>query len=115
MMRMPAILLISFLLLGAARSYAQQDLPQSSQARDRELVLNWKNGNYLGAAGLTLLKITLAYGIGSVYFLAFFWVALFTIAGPAVLWTSFAARYHGAIWCVGASLDHLLPVVELNK
>jgi hypothetical protein len=34
----------------------------------------------------------------------------------ALLWmTAPAAKRHGAIWCFGASLARLLPVIEINK
>jgi hypothetical protein len=61
------------------------------------------DGKYLDAAGLFLLDWTIGYGLGLGYFWALVWVALFTGIGAAVL------------WCIGASLDHLLPIVELNK
>ena len=35
--------------------------------------------------------------------------------GAVVLWFSQEARAKGPAWCLGASLDHLLPIVELNK
>jgi len=52
-----------------------------------------------------------------------------TILGAAILWfwpphrarafphewPKNRTREKGALWCVGASLDHLLPIVELNK
>jgi hypothetical protein len=98
-------------------------------ARDRELARNWREeggcrygldllllkGSCWNALGLTLLKVTIGYGLGSGYFLAVAWVALFTAIGVGVLWFSSAARAKGPLWCVGASLDHLLPIVELNK
>jgi hypothetical protein len=95
-------------------------------ARDRELAKNWRECRYgLGllrlkgscwsALGLTLLKVTIGYGLGSGYFWAVAWVFLFTAIGVGILWFSSAARAKGLLWCFGASLDHLLPIVELNK
>jgi hypothetical protein len=84
-------------------------------ARDRELAQNWQEGEYWGAAGLGLLKITIGYGLGSGFFLILIWVVVFTVLGMFVLWFSLEARARGMFWCVGASLDHLLPIVELNK
>ena len=63
-----------------------------------------------------LLRITIGYGLGSGFFLILIWVAVFTVLGMFVLWFSPAARARGMSWWrVGASLDHLLPIVELNK
>jgi hypothetical protein len=97
-------------------------------ARDRELAWKWHEGECgygLGlvrlrgecweAAGLGLLRITIGYGLGSGFFLILVWVAVFTALGVFVLWFSLAARAKGLLWRVGASLDHLLPIVELNK
>jgi hypothetical protein len=85
-------------------------------ARDRELAQNWQKEEYWGAAGLGLLKITIGYGLGSGFFLILVWVAVFTGIGATVLWCKSAeAKMKGRWWCLGASLDHLLPIVELNK
>jgi hypothetical protein len=84
-------------------------------ARDRELAQNWEKGEYLDALGLILLKYTIGYGLGSSYFLALLWVVVFTMTGVVVLWFSPWARAKGQLWCIGASLDHLLPIVEMNK
>ena len=40
----------------------------------------------------------------------------FSLAGAALLWMTVpAANQHGLIWCFGASLARLLPVIEINK
>jgi hypothetical protein len=59
-----------------------------------------------------------------------YWVAGLTLVGAVVLWYSpgmssgsyfpspvkrLPARRHGKLWCIGASLHRLLPVVELSK
>jgi hypothetical protein len=84
-------------------------------ARDRELAENWRSGDYLGAAGLWLLKVTIGYGIGDRTFRVLYWVAGLTAFGALVLRFSSEARVRGLAWRLGASLDHLLPIVELNK
>ena len=39
-----------------------------------------------------------------------------SLAGAALLWMTVpAAKQHGPIWCFGASLARLLPVIEINK
>ena len=97
-------------------------------AHDRELAENWREGRCcygLGlvllkgecwdAVGLGLLKFGIGYGLGSRFFRILFWVVGFTALGGVVLWFSPAARAKGLLWRLGASLDHLLPIVELNK
>ena len=84
-------------------------------AREREREEAWKEGDYWRAIGLGLLKVTIGYGIGSELFRVMYWVVGFTILGAVILWFSLAARKRGLLWCLGASLDHLLPIVELNK
>ena len=44
-----------------------------------------------------------------------YWVLMFTPIGMFVLAFSPAAQGKGVPWMFGASLDHLLPIVELNK
>jgi hypothetical protein len=93
-------------------------------ARDREMWVSWCKGNCFyglsgecwNAAGLFLLKWTIGYGLGLGYFLALVWVAVFTGIGAAILLSkSEDAQKNGRWWCIGASLDHLLPIVEMNK
>jgi hypothetical protein len=83
-------------------------------ARDREMTVNWQQGDTLGAAGLLVLKLTIGYGLGSGYTLALVWVVVVTLIGMVVLRASPEARAKGRWWRFGASLDHLLPIIELN-
>jgi hypothetical protein len=85
-------------------------------ARERERKETWKRGKRIEAAGLWLLKITIGYGLGARMFRILYWVAGLTILGAGVLWF-FApeAQSRGPLWCLWASLGHLLPVVQLNK
>jgi hypothetical protein len=42
----------------------------------------------------------------------------FSIAGAALLWWTVPAahtKHRGKLWCFGASLARLLPVIEINK
>jgi uncharacterized protein YjbI with pentapeptide repeats len=56
------------------------------------------------------------FGIGIYTFRVLWWVLGFSLAGAALLWmTAPAAKQHGLIWCFGASLARLLPVIEINK
>ncbi len=56
------------------------------------------------------------FGIGTYTFRVLYWVLGFSLAGAALLWMTVpAAKQHGPIWCFGASLARLLPVIEINK
>jgi hypothetical protein len=64
---------------------------------------------------LTVLEFTVGYGIGSAAFRVLYWVVVLALLGGLVLWLSPAARRKGGgLWCVGASLSRLLPIIELN-
>jgi hypothetical protein len=66
---------------------------------------------------LTFLWGVIGYGIGLYTFRVLIWIALSVAVGTATLWF-FApiAQANGFWWCVGASLDRLLPaVIQLNK
>jgi hypothetical protein len=81
--------------------------------RERERVEAWRHGQRGRWLGLWALRLVIGYGIGTGYFNALLWVGLFTMAGFAVLWSSSPAE--GIVWCAWASLDEILPFVELNK
>jgi uncharacterized protein YjbI with pentapeptide repeats len=56
------------------------------------------------------------FGIGGYTFRVLYWVIGISLAGAALLWIKVpAAKQHGPIWCFGASLARLLPVIEINK
>jgi hypothetical protein len=62
------------------------------------------------------LRFVAGFGIGDYTFRVLYWVVGITAAGAAYLWTCVpAARAHGLVWCSGASLNRLLPVIEINK
>ncbi|HEX3990866.1 MAG TPA: hypothetical protein VHX39_06810, partial [Acetobacteraceae bacterium] len=80
-----------------------------------------------GWLGLTVLQVTVGYGIGPYTFRALWWTLGLTAAGTAIL--AFAPGVRGAaylvdrgraprqkslLWCFGATLNHVLPVVSLN-
>ncbi|MCA1476777.1 hypothetical protein [Bradyrhizobium sp. NBAIM08] len=98
-------------------------------ARDRELREAWRKGDFGSVALLSLLKITIGYGIGEYTFRVLWWIGGVALVGMLVLVFSSKARKSKRadwktprhfdliwpIWCFGASLDQLLPIVELNK
>ncbi len=64
------------------------------------------------------LEYVAGFGIGGYTFRVLYWIAGFTAAGAALLWLMVpAARmgHRGLIWCFGASLSRLLPIIEINK
>ena len=64
----------------------------------------------------TALRDVAGYGVGFYTFFVLGWVLGFSLAGALLLWwTVPAAKQHGLIWCFGASLSRLLPVIEINK
>jgi hypothetical protein len=59
------------------------------------------------------------YGIGLYMFRALYWAAGLSVLGAVLLrfWANkgVAAANHGIVWCLGASVNQLLPVVTLKK
>src|SRR6266704_759158 len=53
--------------------------------------------------------------IGMYTFIAIPWVLGSVAIGVLALRRSRAARANGVWWCIGASLERLLPIIELNK
>ena len=89
-------------------------------ARERERESAWRECRESGkdcrtAAGLWLLSAMIGYGLGDRYFRALYWVAGISLLGVAILWCSADARRKGVAWCFGASMNRLLPLVELNR
>jgi hypothetical protein len=63
-----------------------------------------------------LLQYVAGFGIGTYTFRVLYWVIGISFLGAALLWMAVpAAKQHGLIWCFGASLARLLPVIEINK
>jgi hypothetical protein len=70
----------------------------------------------LGYVWSGALQYVAGFGIGTYTFRVLWWVLGFSLAGASLLWTTVpAAKQHGPIWCFGASLARLLPVIEINK
>jgi len=65
-----------------------------------------------------LLRWVAGFGIGSYPFRVLYWVAAVSFVGALYLWTCTKGVQngdHGFVWCWGASLARLLPVIEINK
>jgi hypothetical protein len=80
-----------------------------------------------GWLGLSALQVTIGYGIGTYTFRAMWWTLGLTAAGTIIL--AFAPGVRGSaylvdrgraprqkplLWCFGAALNHVLPVVTLS-
>jgi hypothetical protein len=86
--------------------------------RQRERDAAWSERRWGTWLGLTVLWAVAGYGIGVYTFVVLVWVSLFTLAGAALLWFTVPMvrdRRRSPMWCVGASLSRLLPVIEINK
>jgi hypothetical protein len=86
--------------------------------RERERELAWREHKWGTWLILSTLNYGFGYEIGAIGFLAVFWVLAFSLTGAMLLWfTVPAARtaHRGLLWCFGASLARLLPVIEINK
>jgi hypothetical protein len=75
--------------------------------------------------GLSILQLTIGYGIGGYTVRALWWTVVLTLVGTLVLVTApgvcgAAPRWFGpgrqrsVLWCFGAALNHVLPVVSLS-
>jgi hypothetical protein len=86
------------------------------RGRERQREEAW-NRNNLGAwLWWSVLNYGFGYGIGTHTFRVLIWVIVISVGGARLLWMSVpAAKQHGRIWCFGASLSRLLPVIEINK
>jgi uncharacterized protein YjbI with pentapeptide repeats len=86
------------------------------RGREREREEARRQHKWGGWLFRTALRDVAGYGIGTYTFRVLWWVLGFSLAGAALLWMTVpAANRHGLIWCFGASLARLLPVIEINK
>ena len=88
--------------------------------RERERDEAWRQGKWGGWLFQTALRDIVGYGVGFYTFFVLGWVLVFSLAGMLLLWwTVPAARSEHTgplwLWCFGASLQRLLPGIEINK
>jgi uncharacterized protein YjbI with pentapeptide repeats len=72
----------------------------------------------LACVWCSTLHYVAGFGIGTYTFRVLLWVLGFSLAGAAILWSTVPAartEHRGPLWCFGASLARLLPVIEINK
>jgi uncharacterized protein YjbI with pentapeptide repeats len=100
-------------LVAAGDRGAADDIRFLGRVRQREAEEHW-----LPWIGAVLLEYVAGFGIGDYTFRVLAWVIAISAAGAFYLWKRVpAARGHGRgrMWCFGASLSRLLPVIEINK
>ena len=95
------------------KQYANDILYRSRQL---EMQNAWATGHWYEAIGLTILYVIAGFGIGD----HAFWHILGTVGlsvGLAVFVIRYSeqARAFGVLWCIGACVERLLPIVELDK
>ncbi|TAD88439.1 MAG: hypothetical protein EAZ99_13625 [Alphaproteobacteria bacterium] len=100
---------LASVFLGAGDSERAEAILYAAKERERH-----KETDFWGRTGLWLLKVTVGYGIGSGPWLILVWVLVVTLVGMVVLARSPGGRGKSWSWRFGASLDHLLPIVELS-
>jgi hypothetical protein len=84
-------------------------------SRERQRRNAWSTKEWKRWLGLSLLKITIGYGLGNRYFRVLWSVGLLTFIGTFVLFTS-GSQSLAQFWNIFfASLDQLLPLVTLDK
>ena len=87
-------------------------------ARQRARDADWQSGSWPAWFGQTFLLGVAGYGIGGYTFIVLVWVCGLSLAGALVLALTVPDamdKDRGAVWCFGASLSRLLPVIEINK
>jgi hypothetical protein len=83
------------------------------ESRERDRADAWKQEDYGRWFGLTLLKWGIGYGLGLRYFLALWWIVVFTLIGTIALHVARQGP-QGLSAKTIFSLDMLLPIVQLD-
>jgi hypothetical protein len=97
-------------LSAAGKADAADAIRLAGRERERDDAHGW---HWFWLSALYYLS---GYGIGLYLFLhVMWWVAFLTLLGAVLLHYSANARRRGVPWRVGASLNRLLPVIELSK
>jgi hypothetical protein len=103
----------------AALFAAAGDHEAADEIRFREQFRAEENTTGWAYARSLVLCWGAGYGIGSYMFRAFGWAAGLSVLGAVFLkfWANkgVADADHGLVWCFGASVNGLLPVISLKK
>lgn len=98
-------------LVAAGDRSAADDIRFLRHVRERETEKTW--GPWMLAG---VFQYVAGFGIGDYTFRVLYWVIGISFAGAVYLWNSVKlARARGTIWCFGASLSRLLPIIEINR
>jgi uncharacterized protein YjbI with pentapeptide repeats len=98
-------------LVAAGDRAAADEVRFLGRVRQRETEKNWWPWIFSG-----FLQYAAGFGIGTYTFRVLYWVIGISVVGGLYLRQCVpAASQHGPIWCFGASLSRLLPVLEINK
>ena len=99
-------------LTNAGDRDAANEIRYLSRVRERETE---KRFCYIWSGALQYVA---GFGIGTYTFRVLWWVLGFSLLGALYLRTRVQGvrdENHGSIWCFGASLSRLLPVIEINE
>jgi hypothetical protein len=91
---------------------AANEIRYLGRVRERETESGWPS------IWSGFLQWVAGFGVGTYTFRVLYWVIVITVFGALYLKESVKGvrdENHGFIWCFGASLSRLLPVIEINK
>jgi uncharacterized protein YjbI with pentapeptide repeats len=91
---------------------AANEIRYLGRVRERETEKGW---SYIWSGALQFVA---GFGIGTYTFRVLYWVIVITVFGALYMKESVKGvrdEKHGFVWCFGASLSRLLPVIEINK
>jgi hypothetical protein len=98
-------------LVAAGDRDAADEMRYLGRVRQHESERNWVSWISSG-----FLRYVAGFGIGHYTFIVLIWVFSITVLGGLYLWKCVPeTSLHGRIWCCGATLNRLLPVIEINK
>ena len=83
--------------------------------RVRETQMAWEAGNYIRWMLLATLSIVTGYGIGTYTFRVLLWIVGLAAIGVVLLKRSPGGGRKTLLWRAGASLNRVLPGIEINK
>lgn len=104
---------LALVFAAAGERDAADDIRYAEQVR-ADRTISWTNPLYLGWRWL--LRWGAGYGVGRYMFRALYCAIALALIGAFILhrWVPEAAK-NGRLWCFGASVNRILPVIELKK
>lgn len=96
---------------GMGKHAHAEEVLYASRERERK-----EGARRLRSVGLWLLKTTIGYGLGARYWRSLPLLGLLVLLGAAVLWRPAGDGVTSDFWwCLGASVDWMLPFIELSQ